>query len=68
MGSTVFTRGQARELERSSRPISELLQALQRGTAILDLEKKNYAWADEIMPATWATGMPRGAATRCPIS
>jgi len=51
MGSTVFTRGQARELERSGRPVAALLQALQKGTALIDLEKKNYAWANEIMLA-----------------
>jgi putative PEP-CTERM system histidine kinase len=51
MGSTVFTRVQARELERSGRPVEELLRALQGGTTIIDLEKKNHEWADEIMRA-----------------
>jgi putative PEP-CTERM system histidine kinase len=48
-GSTVFTRSQAAELERSGEAVSDLLHALRKSSSPIDLADKRYAWADEIM-------------------
>ncbi len=48
-GSTVFTAAQAADLQRGGEPVSQLLRALEKSAAPLDLREKASAWADEIM-------------------
>jgi putative PEP-CTERM system histidine kinase len=50
-GSTVFTRSQAPELERSGSQVFDLLQALSKRSKPLDLQGEDFEWAEGIMQA-----------------
>ncbi len=50
-GSTVFSRAQAGDLERSGKAVTELLQSVKDRTAPVDLLDKPCSWADDIMNA-----------------
>jgi putative PEP-CTERM system histidine kinase len=50
-GSTVFTPSQAVDLERSGGMILNLLGTLEKSTLPIDLNKKMFEWAEEIMKA-----------------
>jgi putative PEP-CTERM system histidine kinase len=50
-GSTVFTRSQAPELERSGSQVVDLVQALEKRAAPLDLQVEKCEWAEGIMQA-----------------
>jgi len=47
VGSTVFARAEAREMERTGEAVAALLGTI--NGHIVDLKEKNFAWADDIM-------------------
>lgn len=48
-GSTVFTASQIPDLERSGKPVSQMLFALEGSALPVDLKEKTMDWADDIM-------------------
>jgi putative PEP-CTERM system histidine kinase len=50
-GSTVFTRSQALELERSGSQVADVLRALEKSSNPLDLQSGKFEWAEGIMQA-----------------
>jgi hypothetical protein len=48
-GSTVFTRNQAPDLDRSGDAVITMLRVLENRTAPIDLEEKMFDWANDIM-------------------